>query len=59
VDARALIDKLGLEPLPAEGGYFVETYRSDEAIPASALDPRYGRQACRRGAGSHRAAGGR
>jgi len=43
VDAQALIDKLGLKPLPIEGGYFAETYRSDETIPASALDSRYGR----------------
>lgn len=40
VDARTLIDKLGLTPLPVEGGYFVETYRCDEVIGASALDGR-------------------
>lgn len=32
---------LGLEPHPAEGGYFVETYRAAEAIPTSALPDRY------------------
>lgn len=43
VDARALIEKLGLRPLPEEGGYFAETYRCDETVPGSALHPRYGR----------------
>jgi len=33
---------LGLKPLPHEGGYFVETYRSAEAIPPVVLPPRYG-----------------
>jgi uncharacterized protein len=28
VDADALIEKLGLEPLPIEGGCFLETYRT-------------------------------
>jgi predicted cupin superfamily sugar epimerase len=37
VEADELIAKLGLKPLPIEGGYFAETYRSDETIPASAL----------------------
>ena len=37
-----MVDKLGLTVLPDEGGHFVETYRSDETILASALDPRYG-----------------
>jgi hypothetical protein len=32
---------LGLEPHPAEGGYFVETYRATEAIPVAALPDRY------------------
>lgn len=41
VDAKTLIEKLGLKPLPIEGGYFAETYRCDEVIPASALDGRY------------------
>ena len=44
MDARTLIEKLGLKPLPIEGGYFVETYRCDEVIAASALDGRYGRE---------------
>jgi predicted cupin superfamily sugar epimerase len=39
--AQAVIDKLGLEPHPNEGGYFVETYRSKERIPADGLPDRY------------------
>jgi len=42
VDAQELIDKLGLKPLTIEGGYFFETYRSDEILAAGSLDPRYG-----------------
>jgi uncharacterized protein len=30
MDVNALIERLGLQPHPAEGGYFVETYRSVE-----------------------------
>lgn len=44
MDAKALIDKLGLKPLPIEGGYFAETYRCDEVVPASALDGRYAKE---------------
>jgi predicted cupin superfamily sugar epimerase len=33
---------LGLVPHPVEGGYFAETYRSAEQIPASGLPSRYG-----------------
>ena len=32
---------LGLEPHPAEGGYFAETYRATESIPGPALPGRY------------------
>lgn len=32
---------LSLQPLAMEGGYFAETYRSSEAIPAAALPSRY------------------
>ncbi len=32
---------LGLEPHPVEGGYFTETYRSAEQLPAGALPARY------------------
>lgn len=33
---------LSLKPHPAEGGFFGETYRSEERIPAEALPGRYG-----------------
>jgi len=33
---------LGLEPHPREGGWFVQTYRSEEMVAASGLDARYG-----------------
>lgn len=33
---------LGLEPHPAEGGYFAETYRATETISGPALPERYG-----------------
>ncbi|PZC47994.1 MAG: hypothetical protein C1O27_000879 [Chloroflexi bacterium] len=36
-----VIAELGLVPHPAEGGYFVETYRSDEYIGSGALPDRY------------------
>ena len=32
---------LGLKPHPEEGGFFVETYRAGERIPAEALGGRY------------------
>lgn len=41
VTARELIEHLKLEPLPVEGGYFRQTYRSDEAIARDALPERY------------------
>ncbi len=34
--------RLMLEPHPREGGYFVQTWKSAETIPNSALDTRYG-----------------
>jgi uncharacterized protein len=40
--AQDLIRYLKLEPLSFEGGYFRQTYRSAESIPASALPARYG-----------------
>jgi predicted cupin superfamily sugar epimerase len=41
-DAERLKSLLHLRPLPEEGGYFVETYRSQESIPKEALPGRYG-----------------
>ena len=43
MDVQHLIEKLGLTLLPREGGYFAETYRSDETISAPSLPPRYSR----------------
>ena len=39
--AEQIISLLHLEPHPEEGGYFVETYRSQEEIPGSVLPGRY------------------
>jgi predicted cupin superfamily sugar epimerase len=39
-DVQTWIDRLALEAHP-EGGYYRETYRSDETIPASALPARF------------------
>ena len=39
---EALRAILGLTPHPAEGGYFAETYRSPDQVPAAALPSHYG-----------------
>ena len=39
--ADALIDKLGLAPLPWEGGYYRETWRADVSVPQDALSDAY------------------
>ena len=39
--AEELKAMLGLEPLPAEGGYYAETYRSPLYLPADALPAAY------------------
>ncbi len=39
--AEDLIAALQLRPLPLEGGYFRETYRSTDHLPAAALPDRY------------------
>ena len=39
--AEEIISVLGLKPHPAEGGYFVETYRALEMFPEGALPGRY------------------
>jgi len=46
--ARRIIELLDLAPLPAEGGYFRETYRSGEKIPSDALPGRYQSRDCGR-----------
>lgn len=38
--ADQIIARLGLKPHPREGGYFLESYRSDESIPAELLSGR-------------------
>ena len=40
--ADDVIRQLNLQPHPKEGGFFRETYRAAEALPAEALPPRYG-----------------
>lgn len=41
IDAQKIIDLYGLEPLPGEGGYYRETYRSKEFIDRNSLPGRY------------------
>ena len=45
-DAQYWIDALGLEPLPEEGGWYREVYRSAESIPADALPDRFDGPRC-------------
>ncbi len=44
--AEELIRCLNLEPLPREGGWFRETYRSSLHFPADVLAPRYRSARC-------------
>ncbi|MGD9403420.1 MAG: cupin domain-containing protein, partial [bacterium] len=37
LDAEKIISALGMKPLPGEGGYFVESYRSEDNLPEGAL----------------------
>ncbi|MEI7657163.1 MAG: cupin domain-containing protein [Phycisphaerae bacterium] len=53
LDADRVVALLGLTPLPWEGGYFRETYRSDCAIPAQALPARYASASHSRAACTH------
>jgi uncharacterized protein len=39
--AEEIKRRLGLEPHPREGGYFVQTWKSEEEIPSIALPSRY------------------
>lgn len=39
--AQQVIDFFKMKPLPREGGYYVEAYRSDDKIAAEALGQRY------------------
>lgn len=42
VTAEEIIKLLNLKPHPSEGGYFTETYRSEETLGPEALPARYG-----------------
>ncbi len=44
--AKQVIELLGLEPLPVEGGYFKLNYRSEEILPPALLPGRYQEQHC-------------
>jgi uncharacterized protein len=46
MDAEHIKRLLGLKPLPVEGGFYAEPYRSDENIPRNALAARYGGERC-------------
>lgn len=41
LSAEELIELLGLEPLPEEGGFYRETYRSARELPEGAMGPEY------------------
>ncbi|MGE0269339.1 MAG: cupin domain-containing protein [Candidatus Omnitrophota bacterium] len=41
MNAKQIIKQLGLRPHPVEGGYYLETYRSEEMIPVVGLPARY------------------
>ena len=41
MDAEKAIELLDLKPMPLEGGFYRETYRSSDVIPCEALDGRY------------------
>lgn len=44
--AVQLIERLGLKPLEIEGGYYFETFRSEEKVKASYLPNRYDNDRC-------------
>ncbi len=41
LSVEQIIQALGLEPLPGEGGLYRETYRSIDQVPTLGLPPRY------------------
>lgn len=41
LSAREIIGRLGLVPLPAEGGFYAETYRAAETLAEGALPARF------------------
>lgn len=44
LDARRLVELLGLAPLPVEGGHFRQTWVAGDRLAADALPGRYGRE---------------
>lgn len=42
ITAESIIKLYDMKPLPGEGGYFSETYRSSDVLDASSLPERYG-----------------
>jgi hypothetical protein len=42
VTVEEIMELLHLRPLPAEGGYYAESYRAVENVPAAGLPERYG-----------------
>jgi len=41
MNAQDIIKHYSMQPLPDEGGYYVETYRAEDTIPHHALHERY------------------
>jgi len=41
ISAQEIIERLGMQPHPEEGGYFVQTYKSEELISKLGLPDRY------------------
>jgi predicted cupin superfamily sugar epimerase len=41
ISAEEIIGRLGMQPHPEEGGYFLQTYKSEEVISKAALPKRY------------------
>lgn len=39
--AEEIIERLGMKPLPIEGGYYAVNYRSEDTLTANALPARY------------------
>jgi len=46
MDIEILKKTLGLKPLPQEGGFYAELYRSDEKLPGEHLPRRYSGERC-------------
>jgi predicted cupin superfamily sugar epimerase len=46
MDVETIKQMLNLEPLPTEGGFFAEVYRSNEKLPQTCLPGRYAGDRC-------------